>query len=341
MLQLRNHTPFAAAIAVFPNPAGIECVYLTVKASFRLGPQGPELLPKPVPLLAADVYWGDPAASGLRAAADFTLTKPATDIMLLGHAVAPRPVRVLDVGLRVGPVARTLRVFGERRWEGAGDGARISAPEPFERLPLRWELAFGGIAPADEGKPPESEPRNPVGRGLLAGPTLRNPDGRPLPNIEDPRALIARPQDRPPPAGVAPVAPAWLPRRTYAGTYDAAWQATRAPYLPLDFDPRFLNVAAPELVAPDYLQGGEPVELSGVTAEAPLRFNLPACTLATVFHFAGREIPQPAALDTVVLEPDLARLQLVWRACQPVDKHALRLTEVHVRCAEYGRGGEG
>ena len=50
-------------------------------------------------------------------------------------------------------------------------------------------------------------------------------------------------KDRPAPACLAPIAEAWEPRRSFAGTYDAAWQQGRAPYLPTDLDPRFLASA--------------------------------------------------------------------------------------------------
>ena len=65
--------------------------------------------------------------------------------------------RVLDVRLRVGPVHKAVRVFGNRRWERAGSSWRATPPEPFEHVPLRWELSFGGRA-AGDGVPPKINP---------------------------------------------------------------------------------------------------------------------------------------------------------------------------------------
>ena len=110
--------------------------------------------------------------------------------------------------LRVGPVSRRLRVFGNRRWMREGDEWVISRPEPFARMPLVWELAFGGHVPAGAGGVPEVEARNPVGRGLV-GADEGDIAGRPLPNIEDPEQLIASPADRPAPAGAGPGWPPW------------------------------------------------------------------------------------------------------------------------------------
>jgi len=334
MLQVVNRTPLAATLSVFPNPAGVECAYAAVKATFDLSSGTPQLAPKQTQFLATDVYWGDPITTSLRAAADLTLLKPTTDIMVLGRAVAPRPLPMMDVTLRVGAIAKTLRLFGNRRWVRRGKEWAISEPQPFERMPLRWEHAFGGIGKIVEGKAPEHEPRNPVGVGFIAS-YEDDFEGRALPNIEDPAQLIGAPRDRPAPVGWAPVAPAWMPRRAYAGTYDEAWQRTRAPFLPKDFDPLFFNAAPTGLVAPEYLVGGEQVQLDGCTGGGALRFVLPAPRVELQWDFDGREIDAEPKLDTVLIEPDQARLQMVWRADLAVDKRLTRLRHVRVQCADY------
>jgi hypothetical protein len=339
MLQVVNHTPFSASLSVFPDPVGIETAYAVVKATFAIGADGPELATPQLPLLAADVYWGDPTQTSLRAAGEFALLKTATDVLLVGRAIAPvSDTRVADVTLRVGPVQRTVRVFGDRHWEKSGGGGRPGAPEAWERMPLRWELAFGGIAPQAGEAVPEHEPRNPVGRGIV-GADGAPADGQPLPNLEDPNALLAEPKDRPTPACFAPIAPTWLPRRTHAGTYDDAWVRGRAPYLPLDFDARFFQVAPPELIAPGFLQGGEPVLLSGFSKGAPIRFELPRCGLEVEFDFDGAPVPQVPQLETLLFEPDAGRFQMLWRAALAVDKKLLKLKQLTVRSSVFERDG--
>ncbi|MBL8453758.1 MAG: DUF2169 domain-containing protein [Zoogloea sp.] len=330
MLQVVNTTPYPATLAVFPSPSGVECAYAAVKISYDLSTGVPQLAASQAMFLASDVYWGDPASTSLRAAADLTLLKPSTDVLLLGRAVAPAgPVACMDVALSVGSLGRRLRVFGERSWQREGEGWRPSAPQPFERLPLRWELAFGGSSRAHPEHPPECEQRNPVGRGFVAS-WDSDPAGLPLPCIEDPDALLRHPHERPEPAGVAPVAVGWQGRARHAGTYDAVWQKTRAPYLPLDFDPRFFQVAPPGLVAPARLTGGEDVTLEGVTGGGKVCFALPRPDLHMAFDFAGRHMAAEPLLDTVLIEPDMARLQMVWRAALTADKHLLKLRALHV-----------
>ena len=339
MLQVVNHTPFSAALSVFPDLAGVESAYAVVKATFRFGPEGPELADLQAPLLATDVFWGDPVQTSLRAAGEFGLLKTATDVLLVGRAIAPQPeTRVADVSLRVGPVVRTVRVFGDRHWEKAGGKWRPSLPQFWERMPLRWELAWGGIAAQAGQEVPEHEPRNPVGRGIVGKDGV--PDqGQPLPNLEDPAALLVEPKDRPTPACFAPIAPTWLPRRRFAGTYDDAWTRQRAPYLPLDFDPRFFQVAPAELIAPGFLRGGEPVELAGFTAGAPIRFTLPECGLELGFDFDGAVVPGEPQLEMILFEPDAGRFQMLWRAALAVDKKLLKLKQVTVRSSAFERDG--
>ncbi|HYN78855.1 MAG TPA: DUF2169 domain-containing protein [Lamprocystis sp. (in: g-proteobacteria)] len=337
MLQLANQTPFSAALSVLPDTQGIESAYAVVKATFALTDTDLVLAEQQLPLLAADVFWGDPVTTGLRAVGEFALPKPATDVLLVARAVAEHAdTRVLDVSLRVGPLQKTVRVFGNRRWERAGDGWLPTPPEPFERLPLRWEFAFGGCATATDGAPPDYEPRNPVGRGFI-GREEKALAGRSLPNLEDPRQLIRSPADRPPPACFAPIAPTWAPRKAYVGTYDETWQQQRAPYLPHDFDSRYFQVAPADQIAPGFLVGGEPVEIRGCSLGDAIRFALPICSLELEFDFDGAHLPVAPKLETVLLEPDKGRVQLLWRAGIAVDKRLLKLREVIVYCREYPR----
>jgi hypothetical protein len=330
MLQVDNATPYPATLAVFPSPQGVECAYAAVKITYDLSSGRPEPSARQAGFLAADVYWGEPGRTSLLAAADLTLLKPSTDVILAGRAVSPQgPVQAMEVSLRVGSVEKRLQIFGERSWLRERESWRASAPKSFERLPLRWELAFGGASREHPEHPPESEARNPVGRGFVAS-WDDNPEGVLLPLIEDPAALIQRPHDRPEPAGLAPLAPAWAQRARHAGTYDAAWQKGRAPYLPLDFNPLFFQVAPPALIAPQRLCGGEPVELVGLTGGGRLAFDLPRPNLDMIFDFAGRFIRAEALFDTLLIEPDMARLQMVWRAELAVDKHLLKLRSVQV-----------
>jgi hypothetical protein len=219
-----------------------------------------------------------------------------------------------------------VRVFGDRRWEGNGTTYSATMAEPFVVMPLVWERAFGGKDRTEKGE--TQEQRNPVGTGYRSGDGLETIDGLALPNLEDPSDPITSWKQTPTPMGVAPVAEHWEPRRSYAGTYDEAWQQRRAPYLPTDFDPRFLHIAPVGLSASGHLVGGEPVDLAGLVPEGVAQFRLPTAKPRVVFHLGSTPNERPAVLDTVILEPTVRRFSLVWRASMQCDKKALRINRV-------------
>jgi hypothetical protein len=326
MLQLKNASPFAPAISVFPNRDGIDTLYVVVRGTFTLRPRI-AVVPTPLPPVLSDEYRGDPAQSSLKYASELHIGKPTADVILLGHAWSPgKDVEQTVVRVTVAERSKTVQVFGDRTWKANGS---FTSPQPFERIPIVYERAFGGSHRISEHLT-LAEERNPVGVGFAG---RRKPEelvGQKLPNFEDPSFLIRTQGDAPPPAGLGFVAPAWLPRRRYAGTYDSTWQRTRAPYLPSDFDPRFFNAAAPDLTFARYLRGGEPVEILGACRQGPLRFQLPRCHLTAVVTLAGTDQALSFVLETVLIEPDDNRLSLSWRAQLVCDKNVLRVEEVAI-----------
>jgi hypothetical protein len=329
MLQLKNRTRFTATLFSSPDPGGVETLFAIVKGTFTLGPRVEEA-EKQTPIVTADRFHGDPLRTSIAEPGDISLAKPGTDVLLFGHAYGPgaRPTRQTEVTLRLASIEKRVTVFGDRRWAGTVL-TRVSAPEPFERMPLVWERAFGGTEPPT-GDPPRSDgdDRNPVGTGFRSRVSGRKFEEIALPNLEDPARLISSPGDRPGPVGFGAVAPHWKPRPKYAGTYDEEWQRSRAPYLPADFDPRFLRIAPADQQIPGYLKGGEPGEIAGVTPSGALRFTLPARRVDVLFRLDSGEERRAANLDTVILRPDESSLVLVWRAALPCDKRLLKVREV-------------
>lgn len=326
MLQLKNNTPFSAAFAVFPNEQGVDTLYTMVKSTFKIGPQwtlpDDQLEPQ-----KEDVYWGEPNVSSLKLASDYHTGKAATDIIMTGMACTPQQqlMRQMDVGLTVGSLRKVIRVFGDRRW----DNGRISTPEPFSSMPLVYERAFGGVDLV-EGKPRAVEERNPLGLGFAGQKKESELNGSFLPNLECPEHLIQDYQDKPAPACFAAVASNWQPRINYAGTYDEQWQKSRAPYLPDDYNPRFMNSAAPDLIYPGFLTGGEPVVISGMHPMGELNFNLPVIRLVSKIFLGGKETQIPFRLETLLLDPNQLQISLVWRAAFVCDKQALKITEIAI-----------
>ena len=165
MLQLKNGTPFQANIAVFPNEQGIDTLYVVLKATFTVG-KTVELAEKQRPVVLSDEYWEEPGKSSLKYASEAHLTKPSTDVVLLGEACAPgkRSVAQLDVTVAVADKKKTIRVLGDRLWAKGFFGMRITDAIPFETMPLVYERAFGGLHEVD---PERIEERFPIRSFLL------------------------------------------------------------------------------------------------------------------------------------------------------------------------------
>jgi hypothetical protein len=327
VLQFRNETPFEGALNLFPDADGIDTLFNVVKGTFSFGPRL-TLADEQVPLTVEPEYHADPTSSSIKRPSDVSLVKPGTDIVLLGCArtLGERPQAQMDVSVAVGAIGRVVRVFGDRVWRSNGASYDMTAPEPFQVIPLVWERAFGGQDTTPKG--PQLDARNPVGTGFRATDGDTAVDGVALPNVEDPADPISSWKHRPAPAGFAPIAAHWEPRRSYAGTYNEAWTSNRSPYLPDDFDARFLQIAPIGLSAAGELRGDEPVELHGVSPTGPIRLRLPGARLRIVYRVDGSAQDRPAMLDTVIIEPDEQRLSLVWRASLRCDKIALKISEV-------------
>lgn len=338
MLQLNNGSRFAPLIQVLPDRDAVDTLYVVVRGTFTLTPV-PELAAEQPPPRAADVYWGEPGASSLKYAGDIHVGKLGTDVALVGSAHAPRGRAVTEMLTAVSVAGRrkVVRVVGDRTWRGSvGGGA--PPPAPFASMPLVYERAFGGRdqhGSGAGGKRPDgeisAEERNPVGVGFCAVRRLRWGAGVRLPNLEDPYTPWRALGDRPPPAGFGFVAAAWQPRLGYAGTYDNDWTATRAPFLPRDFDPRFGNAASAGLTFEEGLRGGEPIALDGVSRAGPVRSQIPSIRPGVEIVVARRREAPPVTLETVLLEPDDQRLSLTWRAALRCDKRALKIERIHIR----------
>jgi hypothetical protein len=326
MWEHDNLTPFAADHSWVRARDGAEVWVVAVKATFLIRPDGTtEVAPEQEPVTLVPKFRGDPAASSLLYDSDLYHTKPTTEVLLHGHAYAPggRPVTEVDVRMKVGPLKKTLHVTGDRVWRPGPLGSRAGAPEPFEKMPLTYERAYGGRDESDPKKP-TWETRNPVGVGFH--PAL----GQPLPNVEDPRHLIGA-WSRPTPAGFGPIAAHWQPRVKWGGTYGDKWLKERQPLLPEDFDERFFLCAPEDQQAPAYFKGREPVELINLTPGGLLSFNLPREAFGFTTRFTtGEVVRHRANLHTVILEPDVPRVSMVWHTHLPCHPKVLKLKQTTI-----------
>lgn len=316
MWQVDNRTPFAAERGWVRDRGGEEIWLVAVKATFDIRLDlSTDVAKEQPPVLRVAEHHGEPGKSSVKYEADLVLTKKATDVIVVGHACAPEGMAVThtDVGFKIGPIQKVLRVFGDRTWGSFG----ASAPQPFEKMPLVYERSFGGTDARSSTPEKDWEWRNPVGTGFATSGS--NAAGLKLPNVEDPTNLIGSWRDRPPPAGFGAIECHWQPRAGYAGTYDDHWMKTRQPLLAEDLDDRYFQCAPADQQAPEFLRGGETVILYNLHPGGRIQFTLPKLYFGfeTRFYDGSRELHKNRRLHTVILEPDFPRVSLVWHSALP------------------------
>lgn len=315
MFLVDNRTPYAADRTSFIDKRGVVLWVVVVKATYDVAADGTTTLAaEQVPPVLAPVHHGDPARSSLLYETDLVPPKPATDLLVSGFAHAPggRPVAELTVGLELAGLRKTLLVRGDRRFEmSLGGVVRHGPMTPVVRVPVVYERAYGGFDDRDPDPAHQRlDPRNPVGCGVAARP--EHLVGLPVANFEYPGTDITRAG----PAGFGPIASHWKPRSDFAGTYDAAWIERRKPLLPEDFDERCFNCAP----ADQQLRGGLPRDarllLLNLSPRGTLSVQIPRAHLRYTTFFtkaaAQRHLHHRGKLNTILAEPELARLTLVW-----------------------------
>lgn len=332
MWAITNKTPFSADYSWVLDKHGNKLWFVAVKGTFDVRPNGACCLAsEQVPVLQMADAYGEFGQTSLRYENDLAGVKPATDVLVRGDAIGPngRPVTELDVAARVGSIQKRLRVTGDRVWVNGGPGIMMSAAQPFERMPIVYERAYGGWdrSAADETEH-RLDGRNPVGTGFAV--REQGCVGKALPNVEDPQQLISRWSDRPSPAGFNAIDCAWSPRRELAGTYDDNWRRTRFPSWAEDFDSRYYNCAPRDQQSDGYLVGGERVDVLNMSENGALAFALPRVQLAFQTRFGTTRTDHEGQLCTVIVEPNVSRVILVWQTALICNRREDQLDETLV-----------
>ncbi len=270
----------------------VQRVSVVVKATFGLVNDQPARLVAPQEIVVEDRRMQ--GLSSLEASAENAPYLPSAGVVLTGHAYAPggTPTSAMSVRLAVyrdqAIIDKTLHVFGDR------NAATAATPQPFVKMPLVWEKAFGGTGVED----------NPVGLGAVFG-------IRALPNLVDPG-------DQRKPACFGPIPRQWVARRRLLGNADPRLLDRATPEMPEDFDWRYFH-AAPVDQQVDFLHGDEWIVLDGLHPTLPrLQSRLPQVKAKALWriHTEIGEIEEQAldlVADLLIIDADRQVCSLVWR----------------------------
>lgn len=315
--QCFNFTPFAVELGFCQDIDGADVAVAVLKATYRFTPGGrlsPAAKEALLPVFKTDVFYGEPDGSSLRYATDLVPEKPGTDVAINGHAYGFQQ-RHVQASFEMGDLRKTVEASGRRAWSTFGGKPQMTNAVPFEKVALRYEEAFGG-SDVDAGENRIVFPENPVGVGFLAQPR----DRALLPRLEDPAHPVRTVADRPPPASFGFIPCGWRQRARWAGTFDEAWERSRRPLFPADFDGRFFNAVPQDQVLRRKLAGGEVLVLQNVHRDAQrIRLEMPRTRFTAAFHARTLIQKVPMEADTLLVEPDEDRLAVSFRASYPLE----------------------
>lgn len=228
---------------------------LVFKRAYAIAPNGTcRLTDEKIPIEEDAPPWlpdlPSPLASPPRWDPDVFGFKPAVDLVVQGHAYSYYRRATVETEVRVGPYSRVIRVHGERRAQWSSGRVSFTPPEPFEKIPVRYDRAYGGLDAValrrhgdrlGEGlavaqpswaddiarNTPYHYPRNPAGCGYLIEADQESVEAVRIPNLEmasdpvtperlavgDVRAWPSAPI----PAAYDWVDASWFPRLAYLG----------------------------------------------------------------------------------------------------------------------------
>ena len=282
------------------------------------------MLHVPFAQAAGGTLWGEQSAWNFIGSempvplVDEGVAKLTPEFLVHGKAFAqPGRANACAVRARLGSRSKTLLVFGDRQWEGAG----ASTAQDFASIPIDWAHAFGG--PALEA--------NPEGLGVAPADGVHR-----LPNIERPDQPLRDPAQRVAPAGFGLRGPMHPERARFRGTYDANYLKEHAPGFAPDLDWRYFNLAPEDQWFDAPLRGDEPFQFDHMHPEkACIEGRLPGLR-ARVFadyRVAGATEPRlrevPLRLTTVWFFPHAERALVLFQGIAEVgtddgsDVHAL------------------
>ena len=335
-MDLLNATGMQAGYTMGMKPSGREMIVVAIKGTFEFPKNSadePILAEIQLPLIEADTCTGEPGFSAPIYEVDYSPTKLHCDVLLNGSAYAPdgKPVSKVQVGIKVGDLTKTFNVVGDRKWE-AGVSIKPGEPKVFEKMPISYDNAFGGVDRyLKNEKKHEAYMVNPVGKGFHAHLANDLVDGTPMPNTEEVGYPIKFPSDKYKPMSFGPVARGWEPRYKFGGTYDDDWLENQFPFLPKDFNEEYFQSAPLDQQMP-FPKGGEEVLLINVSPrKSRIEFILPKLNIpVTFFKKKGEDSKIQAEIDTIIFEPDFNLFTITWRANIDLKKNIFEIPQILV-----------
>ena len=301
-MEVVSVSPFRAGSVLWRSRPDRFTLTVICKATYALAPGEATLATEQEDVNDRDNHWDDDAHRSVYQPGDLAPFKPRADVMLVGHAFAPRNelARSLVARLVVGEIDKAIEVTSPRVWTREGElreGAR------WNKMPLRWEYSAGG-----------PDTWNPVGVSMNAQADAYGQ--RLLPNLQPPGLRIAQWADFFVPVGFGPVASSWRLRTDKLGSRAEGWSDETWTQIPLDgdFDGEFFQGAPPDQQL-DTLHDDADIVLEYLHPDHPrLATKLPGLHPRAFVDVAGSPAHDLVmTADTLWIDTDRAICTLTWR----------------------------
>lgn len=302
------NAPLQTRLVFGDAPDGAPIASVLAKATYLLTPSGlvaPTSDDQIVPLWEHPVLEQgvNPLQSPLLHASDLVAYQPYCNVVVHGEACAPqgKRARFFDMGISVGPYMKKLRIFGKRFVDSSNGKIRFSDPEPFDRVPLKSDLAFGGRDHLSRPGQVVTHPKNPFGKGFWMDPEPTSIHGTELPCLEDPNRLLN-------------------PQQFFLHDLENIEDFPQPAFLgePPVAHPETLGFVIP------YVRSGETVTLAYMDAECPqYSFSLPNMTPKLQMDFGDCRCQVEAFLQKIEIDKSQGFITLLWRGssyCAPPEQ---------------------
>ncbi len=334
MWKIFNTTPFATGSSFRQeNQTGVLIWMVAVKASFQIEPTTGFLSIAEEQELPSqgEQFKGEATNSGLLQNSDFVLGKEKVDILLNATAYSPmdEPVTEMVAGFDLGPISKSLKIIGDREYQKSLGFIIQTTPMPFAKMPIVYENAYGGWQETQEDEDPVYEIRNPAGIGFSKKRKYR--PGKNLPNIEYLKYPTKKRPRKNRVAGFGPIPGHWAPRVDFAGKLLNTSERPVSDFYPDDFNPLFHQYAPLDQQA-DQISGKEEVILYNLHPDHEhISFQLPLVEIRFETYIDTEIVKHNGTLQTIYIEPDHNRLQMVWLGSLPCTRkeESLEYTRVN------------
>ncbi|PID44179.1 MAG: hypothetical protein CSB47_11610 [Proteobacteria bacterium] len=328
-IELVNHTPFLVDTYEYLDREGMEYALVLVRGRYKMEATLESEHDWNLVLdedqgewFDADIHYDDDPSASIRFEKDRVDFKLTTDVIAnaIAHAPEGRPVKTWQAGVKVGEYQAISQVYGPRQWVRDTIEApwKLTEPEAVTKVPLRYELAYGGEFESYDMEYNElSLCLNPCGCGLIdSNSTARRVPAHQIENTED---VFNKPNERHYPQGLGFINRYWEPRKQLTGV--SLEQIVDDSIPPLQAENLLGNQAANvQLIMPHYLVGDEVLTLINLLpGKSEQTVSLPR----EIVYFHSLNLRDEfdrgyMALDTLVMDLiDRPRFYISWRAVIP------------------------